>query len=109
VGDLSKSARRCRDLGHSWDWTGDFEIVRRGARIIECTRVATCDRCGTERVQIIEIPSMRVKTRRYEYPDNYLGVKGAHLDGSTIRGYEIERFLATPAGKRTQKLRSVGT
>jgi hypothetical protein len=105
VEDLTRAARRCRDLGHAWDWTGDFDIVRSGRRIIEASRVATCERCQTERVQVIEIPSMRVKRRSYTYPDAYLGTRGAPLSGGDIRRWEIERVLSTAA--RRPRLRSV--
>jgi hypothetical protein len=91
---LSRAAKQCRDLGHSWLWHDDFAVVTntRGA-VVEASREVVCQRCHCERVEVLEVPSMRVKKRRYVYPDDYLTAKGVRISRADILLYEIQTSL----------------
>lgn len=71
VSQIQEQFLDCRDLGHTWRWQKAQEDKR--YRII--TRIVSCDRCGTERVQTLNQYGYLVSSS-YRYALGYL-LKGA--------------------------------
>lgn len=97
--DLSGKARHCREFGHHWKWKHDFAIVYDAKnRPIEATRWLNCGSCGTERKDVIEIPSFRLVSRSYEYPDHYLVVKWLRITREDLLRIDIGVWLGSTIG-----------
>ena len=67
----------CRDMRHPWDPVSDWNITY-GTRkqVVEFTRTSKCMRCAATKHEVIEVPSMRTKSSKIDYPDGYLQVAG---------------------------------
>jgi hypothetical protein len=63
----------CRDLLHAWRTIQDFQVrdadTRRKTGILR--RLLECDRCGTQREDLIWLRTFERLSSRYIYPDDY--------------------------------------
>lgn len=93
ITNASENVLDCRDLGHAWHKTNDTNVTRgpRG-KYIEFTRVDECERCGTTRRRVYEVPSFRIKSSSMTYADQYLAPKGKRYARADARREAFRRF-----------------
>lgn len=96
VGDMHNAYLYCRERGHHWRHRNDQVTYGARRRASEVTRTFTCDTCGTDVLEVVELPSFAVVRRKYEYPDLYLADTQA-MGGRLYRA-DIRREQFTRAG-----------
>jgi hypothetical protein len=86
----------CRDLQHAWEWRTDMTPISRtvdGKRIRTVSRVLSCMRCQTQRMDEYELPTFQRLRSSYTYPDGYLAKRhGTHVQVSDIRQEVFRRM-----------------
>lgn len=93
LGTVPDAFLGCREFGHAWQASGHTNIVRRGTKVIEFTRVAVCLRCEASRSQKISVPDFRIVSTSRTYPEHYLLVGRERVHKADVRYEVLTRYL----------------